>query len=108
MQKELSYFEKMALLKQNKSAMDKFFDKLSNGTPEEKKNIIDISVKCINEKKEYDYSNNHYNTNSNLFTGDKNSNNVKFVGGGYTNHNLSRNNCIGNSVNGITYSVTLF
>ena len=77
------------MLKLSKNDIDKQFDKC---------------IKIINnESYEYD-TNDKFNTNSSLFTNDKNCNNVIYSGN-YSS-NLSRIST--NTVNGITYGPTVF
>jgi hypothetical protein len=56
-------------------------------------------------KSSYSYQNND-NTNINIFTNNKNSNNVVYIGSYSVNSNLSRSSC--NNSNGISYGPTLF
>ncbi len=105
--KELTYSEKMEQLRLNKLQMEKAFNDFNNGTNEQKNNIINGINKSFNNiNKTNDNYNQHYNVGYNVFTNDKKCNNVKYMSN-YNEGNLSRNN-LGNTVNGITYSVTLF
>ena len=62
--------------------------------------------KSIKQALKSNSSNQNYNTNINIFTNNKNCNNVVYIGSYSSNSNLSRNSY--NNVNGISYGPTLF
>ena len=96
--KYVSISDKLAEYKENLYSLKKNMQNLS------KEDFDKQCSKCIKKIESSNSKSNNYNTNINLFSNDKNCNNVVYSGG-YSS-SLSRSST--NTVNGITYGPSVF